>query len=718
MASSDLDDLLADEEAIHEEEAARDALNARDEESARREAPSRWRAQHVASQNGAPSSPVAQPASQPSFSSPASQPAAMDAGQRAAFDMVMSGRNVFLTGGPGTGKSFTLRKIIEALEQRHGSDGVLVCAPTGVAALIAEGQTIHQVPGPGVPKGTTKDFGNMKGAKSRRAWSRLRVFVIDEVSMVDAEFLDWYMSAVPHGVQLVFCGDFVQLPPVPDKQGSLYSEDHLHSCIAAARRKDAPEWRGKSAEAGRIAAGQKDPATEDGGWLNMADYTPFGMKETTGKYAFQSLAWRDAALSVMHLTTVHRTREPLLLNALTDLRNGEASSARVAALVRAVSRPLPVHDGVEPTTLFPKRASVANLNAEKLGRLDAGSRQLFEATDTVEVHPDAPPWDDNRAKLLRDNFFSKDCQALMQLELRLGAQVMLVKNELSSERVPRGRRLVNGSRGVVIAWDYARPLKVQEDERGERRGGYRGPLAMNGARGGGGRGGGGAGSSSEGSSSAQPHDDPRAGEGDYADAQGTPLAPPPLPTGPPPEDALLAPHWVPVGDEGPRRWRNIRPGGQVVDARPPPQLFPVVRFLAKAGQPARIKLIRPEIFEKHFYLTGARPVTGSRKPGPRLRWLDTTPCASHAGTCKREQVPLALAWALTVHKGQGATIDYLRVDLTGCFADGQAYVAVSRAIGTEGLEIRGFSQGCVRSSQLVRLVSNFRCARTTVRALP
>ena len=114
---------------------------------------------------------------------------ALDAGQQAAFDLALSGANLFLTGGPGTGKSFTLRKIIDALKEKHGECGVLVAAPTGVAALIAEGQTLHSKPGPGVPKGTTEAFGNMKSRSSFDFWRRIKVLVIDEISMVDAEFL-------------------------------------------------------------------------------------------------------------------------------------------------------------------------------------------------------------------------------------------------------------------------------------------------------------------------------------------------------------------------------------------------------------------------------------------------------------------------------------------------------------------------------------------------
>ena len=58
-------------------------------------------------------------------------------------------------------------------------------------------------------------------------------------------------------------------------------------------------------------------------YLSAAACTPFGLRETTGKYAFQSRAWRNAKLCVIHLTVVHRTRETLLLDALTAMRRGK-----------------------------------------------------------------------------------------------------------------------------------------------------------------------------------------------------------------------------------------------------------------------------------------------------------------------------------------------------------------------------------------------------------
>ncbi len=61
-----------------------------------------------------------------------------------------------------------------------------------------------------------------------------------------------------------------------------------------------------------------------------------------------------------------------------------------------------------------------------------------------------------------------------------------------------------------------------------------------------------------------------------------------------------------------------------------------------------------------------------------------------------EQFPVKLAWAITVHKSQGMTIDYLQVDLTRCFAEGMAYVALSRAKTYEGLKILNWRRNAIR----------------------
>ena len=142
-------------------------------------------------------------------------------GQSRAFDAVKSGRNVYLSGLGGTGKSYVLERIIE---WARGTDkNVVVCAPTGIAALNVGGSTIHRVLGIR-PEQTLTRTPNpwISEGSALRACDLL---IVDEVSMCRVDLFD-YLSAALHtaadlraqqglaACQLVVVGDFSQLPPV------------------------------------------------------------------------------------------------------------------------------------------------------------------------------------------------------------------------------------------------------------------------------------------------------------------------------------------------------------------------------------------------------------------------------------------------------------------------------------------------------------------------
>ena len=92
-----------------------------------------------------------------------------------------SGSNVFFTGMGGTGKTFLMKRIVERLKKMHGNNAVVTVAPTGVAAIICGGQTLHSFAGCGVPT-YVSDFEKCWGGRDMgKRWRNLRVLVVDEV---------------------------------------------------------------------------------------------------------------------------------------------------------------------------------------------------------------------------------------------------------------------------------------------------------------------------------------------------------------------------------------------------------------------------------------------------------------------------------------------------------------------------------------------------------
>ena len=119
-----------------------------------------------------------------------------------------------LTGGPGTGKTTTVRGMLHLYEALGLS--VLLAAPTGRAAKRLselcgmEAKTIHRL----LEAGYTAGGGRLTFQRCRTNPLECDVVVLDEVSMVDVTLMQALLEALPHGARLVLVGDADQLPPV------------------------------------------------------------------------------------------------------------------------------------------------------------------------------------------------------------------------------------------------------------------------------------------------------------------------------------------------------------------------------------------------------------------------------------------------------------------------------------------------------------------------
>ncbi len=313
-------------------------------------------------------------------------PLELNEGFKYALDVLeKTDQPLFLTGRAGTGKS-TLLQLFRSTTRKK----MVVLAPTGIAALNVQGQTIHSFFGfpPRLiqAKDITKHF-------NKKWFKRIEVLVIDEISMVRADLLDAIdrslrlnrESLLPFGgVQMVFVGDLFQLPPV----------------IASEEEK-------------RI--------------FEMAYQTP---------YFFSANVLRDFDFEKMELRKVYRQEQRHFLRLLDAVRLNQVDYEDLEDLNQ---RHQPLFEAERTfITLATRNAKVDRINLRELANLD-GAEEVFMANIKGEFDP-------------------KQYPAEQALRLKIGAQVMFIKND------PDGN-FVNGTIGKVSDFD-TEGIKVFTDEQG------------------------------------------------------------------------------------------------------------------------------------------------------------------------------------------------------------------------------------------------------------
>ena len=144
--------------------------------------------------------------------------------QKYAIEKIELGKNVFLTGPAGSGKSYIIEKIKNIYKEYKS---VYVTSSTGVSAINIGGRTLHSWAGVGLGKGEPKILIKKikKNFKAKTRWRNVDILVIDEISMISPSLFDKLEEIARimrknnrpfGGIQLIITGDFCQLPVVKE----------------------------------------------------------------------------------------------------------------------------------------------------------------------------------------------------------------------------------------------------------------------------------------------------------------------------------------------------------------------------------------------------------------------------------------------------------------------------------------------------------------------
>ncbi|GMK58938.1 hypothetical protein CspeluHIS016_0603800 [Cutaneotrichosporon spelunceum] len=458
--------------------------------------------------------------------------------QQEVLKMVVDqGRNIFFTGSAGAGKSVLLREIIKSLHIKYAksTDAVAVTASTGIAACNIGGVTLHSFGGMGLATEGPAALAT-KVKRNKKAAAR---WARTKALIIDE-------------ISMVDADLF----------------DKFNKVGQIMRKKPGVPFGGMQL----ICTGdffQLPPVTKNG----------------EPRFCFEAATWSDAIHKQVNLSKVFRQKDERFVNMLNEMRFGRLTPESIETF-RKLDRPIPCPDGIVPTELFPRREDVDRSNMTRIQSLPT-DRHTYPAQDGGVIQ------DKNQREKMLSNFMAPP-----SLELRVGAQVMLIKNI--------DETLVNGSMGRVLG--FCPKIAFVTDANGRWR--------ENGV------------------------EDDMNGEGHDKEQMAK----------------LVSKYRL-----------------QAVSA----PKFPVVRFSTPGG--FRDMFVEYDQFKTEL-------------PNGEVQ-------------VSRSQLPLILAWAMSIHKAQGQTLERVKVDLSKVFEKGQAYVALSRATSLDGLQVKGFRPDKVMAHRKVAVWS-------------
>lgn len=326
--------------------------------------------------------------------------------QQIAFDKYIQGHNIFITGPGGSGKSALIRLINDHAYKKF--KGIYVTAMTGCAAVLlnCKAKTLHSWAGIGLGNGTIEQLVTKikKNKFAKALWKSTDILVVDEVSMLSLKLfnvLNAIGKAVRNnpkpfgGIQLIFSGDFFQLPPVGDKDES-----------------------------------------------------------DTQRFCFESEDWNNVfnPHCQIQLVKIFRQTDEIYSTILNQIREGKIRRKSNDLILQYVGRPFAANLVAEPTKLFPTRVKVENINNTKMSALQSDEKEF-----KIKYLKDLEMTRAERA--MRCDYTDKDIQMELEflasnlicekeMKLKVGAQVMSIINIQSD----RGLDVCNGSQGIITGF--------------------------------------------------------------------------------------------------------------------------------------------------------------------------------------------------------------------------------------------------------------------------
>ena len=325
--------------------------------------------------------------------------------QQLAFNKYVKGDNIFITGPGGSGKSALIREIYRHANSRLKD--IHVTALTGCASILlnCKAKTLHSWAGIGLGKGTTESYiiKIRKNKFLKAIWKQTDILVIDEVSMLSLKLFDMLneigkairVNPRPFGgIQLIFSGDFYQLPPVGDK-------DDID----------------------------------------------------TQRFCFESDNWNTAFHNnnQIELKKIFRQTDDTYSTILNQIREGKIKKRSNDLLLQYVGRERDKKLVAEPTKLFPTKNKVEQININRMSALQTEEKEFkIRYIKDLEMS--------NNEKETRRQFSEQDIQIELdflagnlmcekEMKLKIGAQVMCIINIKSDQ----GDILIcNGSQGIII----------------------------------------------------------------------------------------------------------------------------------------------------------------------------------------------------------------------------------------------------------------------------